>query len=125
MKARLSQVIQSRLAGTFVCVTAVRPLASFNQACLCSTSRWMTEHMRISLDFGVQEEGSCRGERPLRLLERSVFSDRMVFVRAVHEARWMDDMELAVYDSWCAPVPHTQQGSARDWIFSRWRPEQA
>ena len=31
-----------------------------------------------------------------------MFSDRMVFVRAVHEARWMDDMELAVYDSWCA-----------------------
>ena len=53
---------------------------------------------------GTQEEGSCRGDRPLRLLERSVFSDRMVFVRAVHEARWMDDMELAVYDSWCAPA---------------------
>jgi len=34
-----------------------------------------------------------------------VFSDRMVFVRAVHEARWMDDMELAVYDSWCAHAP--------------------
>ena len=33
-----------------------------------------------------------------------MFSDRMVFVRAVHEARWMDDMELAVYDSWCAPL---------------------
>jgi hypothetical protein len=52
-----------------------------------------------------QEEGSCRGTAPLRLLERSVFSDRMVFVRAVHEARWMDDMELAVYDSWCAHAP--------------------
>ncbi|KAK9843834.1 hypothetical protein WJX81_008356 [Elliptochloris bilobata] len=52
----------------------------------------------------MQEEGSCRGSRPLRLLERSVFSDRMVFVRAVHEAHWMDDMELAVYDSWFDPM---------------------
>ena len=37
---------------------------------------------------------------PLRLLERSVFSDRMVFVRAVHEAKWLSDMELGIYDSW-------------------------
>lgn len=36
----------------------------------------------------------------LRLLERSVFSDRMVFVRAVHEANWLSDMELSIYDSW-------------------------
>ncbi len=37
---------------------------------------------------------------PLRLLERSVFSDRMVFVRAVHESQWLSDMELSIYDSW-------------------------
>ena len=37
---------------------------------------------------------------PLRLMERSVFSDRMVFVKAVHEAHWMTDMELSVYDAW-------------------------
>lgn len=37
---------------------------------------------------------------PLRLLERSVFSDRMVFVRAVHEAKWLSEMELSIYDSW-------------------------
>ena len=48
----------------------------------------------------MQERESAGGASPLRLLERSVFSDRMVFVRAVHEARWMSDMELDIYDSW-------------------------
>ena len=48
----------------------------------------------------MQERESAAGAAPLRLLERSVFSDRMVFVRAVHEARWMSDMELDIYDSW-------------------------
>lgn len=36
----------------------------------------------------------------LRLLERSVFSDRMVFVKAVHESNYMSDLELSVYNSW-------------------------
>ena len=40
----------------------------------------------------------------MRLLERSVFSDRMVFVRAVHEAQYMSDLELSVYDSWFEPI---------------------
>jgi deoxyadenosine/deoxycytidine kinase len=52
----------------------------------------------------MQERDSSTGPAPMRLLERSVFSDRMVFVRAVHEARWMSDMELAIYDSWFDPV---------------------
>lgn len=37
-------------------------------------------------------------------MERSVFSDRMVFVKAVHAAKYMSDTELAVYDSWFDPV---------------------
>lgn len=37
---------------------------------------------------------------PLRVLERSIFSDRMVFVRAMHEAGRMEDWELGLYDSW-------------------------
>ena len=48
----------------------------------------------------MQERETQQGERPFRLLERSVFSDRMVFVRAVHEAKYMSDLELNVYDSW-------------------------
>eukprot|EP00879_Flechtneria_rotunda_P029784 GHRR01032232.1.p1 GENE.GHRR01032232.1~~GHRR01032232.1.p1 ORF type:complete len:105 (-),score=23.74 GHRR01032232.1:463-777(-) len=40
-------------------------------------------------------------------MERSVFSDRMVFVRAVRESGWMGDVELAVYDSWFNPILET------------------
>lgn len=45
--------------------------------------------------------------RPVRLMERSVFSDRMVFVRAVNESGWMGDVEVAVYDSWFGPLLRT------------------
>lgn len=53
-----------------------------------------------ALGFYVQEKESHLTPEPMRLMERSVFSDRMVFVKAVHEARWMNDMELSVYDAW-------------------------
>jgi deoxyadenosine/deoxycytidine kinase len=52
----------------------------------------------------MQERESANGVKPLRLMERSVFSDRMVFVRAVHEAKWMSEMEISIYDSWFNPV---------------------
>ena len=49
----------------------------------------------------LQERSTQQGPAPLRVLERSVFSDRMVFVRAVHEKnKWLTDMELELYDSW-------------------------
>lgn len=48
----------------------------------------------------VQAKDSEDCAAPLRLLERSVFSDRMVFVRAVYEAKWLSEMELSIYDSW-------------------------
>jgi deoxyadenosine/deoxycytidine kinase len=51
-----------------------------------------------------------------RLLERSIFSDRMVFVRAVHAAKYMNDTELAIYDSWWA--------RARDMALQQWQGEQ-
>lgn len=69
-----------------------------------------------------QERESAATTKPLRLLERSVFSDRMVFVRAVHEAKWMDDLELSVYDSWCvdAKTPQVQliNGLASDGAYT-------
>jgi hypothetical protein len=55
----------------------------------------------------MQEKDSRQrlgSDKTLRLLERSVFSDRMVFVRAVHEAKCMSDAELSVYDSWFSPM---------------------
>lgn len=53
----------------------------------------------------AQEQESLRnGTLTQRLIERSVFSDRMVFVRAVHNAKWMSELELNVYDSWFNPI---------------------
>lgn len=53
-----------------------------------------------------QSQGTSPGTKPRmqRLIERSVFSDRMVFVRAVHNAKWMSELELQVYDSWFNPI---------------------
>jgi deoxyadenosine/deoxycytidine kinase len=50
--------------------------------------------------WAPQERESYSDPLMNRLLERSIFSDRMVFVRAVHAARYMSDTELAIYDSW-------------------------
>ncbi|KAL4437299.1 hypothetical protein ABPG75_004438 [Micractinium tetrahymenae] len=36
--------------------------------------------------------------RPLRVLERSIFSDRQVFVRAMHASGTMEDFEVSVYN---------------------------
>nr|CAB3461386.1 unnamed protein product [Digitaria exilis] len=58
----------------------------------------------------MQERESQAGIKPLRLMERSVFSDRMVFVRAVHEANWMNEMEISIYDSWFDPVVSSLPG---------------
>jgi len=55
----------------------------------------------------MQERDSYTNSQMCRLLERSVFSDRMVFVRAVHAAKFMSDTELAIYDSWFTPVLNT------------------
>eukprot|EP00271_Cylindrocystis_brebissonii_P018611 TRINITY_DN5365_c0_g3_i1.p1 TRINITY_DN5365_c0_g3~~TRINITY_DN5365_c0_g3_i1.p1 ORF type:complete len:932 (+),score=112.73 TRINITY_DN5365_c0_g3_i1:202-2997(+) len=71
----------------------------------------------------MQERDSKQGARPLRLMERSVFSDRMVFVRAVHEAKWMDNMELCIYDSWFDPMVSALPGLVPDaFIYLRANP---
>lgn len=49
----------------------------------------------------MQKDRAARlSAKPLRVLERSIFSDRMVFVRAMHDAGYLSDLELGVYDSW-------------------------
>ena len=47
------------------------------------------------------------GDKPYRLLERSIFCDRMVFVEALHDAKYLTDMELSIYESWygCITLP--------------------
>ncbi|KAL6840240.1 hypothetical protein ACP4OV_030050 [Aristida adscensionis] len=72
----------------------------------------------------MQEKESSAGIKPLRLMERSVFSDRMVFVRAVHEANWMNEMEISIYDSWFDPVVSSLPGLIPDgFIYLRASPD--
>lgn len=72
----------------------------------------------------MQERESSGGIKPLRLMERSVFSDRMVFVRAVHEAKWMNEMEISIYDSWFDPVVSVLPGLIPDgFIYLRASPD--
>ena len=40
----------------------------------------------------------------MRIMERSVFSDRMIFVESVHEKGWMSDLELSLFNGWYDPV---------------------
>ncbi|GKV09082.1 hypothetical protein SLEP1_g20629 [Rubroshorea leprosula] len=72
----------------------------------------------------MQEKESSGGIKPLRLMERSVFSDRLVFVRAVHEANWMNEMEISIYDSWFDPVLSCLPGLVPDgFIYLRASPD--
>ncbi|CAM6117190.1 unnamed protein product [Calypogeia fissa] len=72
----------------------------------------------------MQERESAKGDKRLRLMERSVFSDRMVFVRAVHEAKWMSDAEISIYDSWFDPVVSAMPGLVPDaFIYLRATPD--
>ncbi|GLU16379.1 hypothetical protein SLE2022_328160 [Rubroshorea leprosula] len=72
----------------------------------------------------MQEKESSGGIKPLRLMERSVFSDRLVFVRAVHEANWMNEMEISIYDSWFDPVLSCLPGLIPDgFIYLRASPD--
>lgn len=47
-----------------------------------------------------QERDTYGSSSKARILERSVFSDRMVFVRAVKASGDLQDHELAIYDAW-------------------------
>eukprot|EP00892_Ulva_mutabilis_P000589 jgi/Ulvmu1/10530/UM064_0068.1 len=51
-----------------------------------------------------QEKQSRDSGAALRLIERSVFCDRMVFVRAVHALKQLNEVELEIYDSWFNPM---------------------
>jgi deoxyadenosine/deoxycytidine kinase len=62
--------------------------------------------------------------KPLRVLERSIFSDRLVFVRAMHEAGFMGDLELRLYDSWFSmEIAQDQELTPDGFIYLKARPE--
>lgn len=47
-----------------------------------------------------------------------------VFVRAVHEAKWMSEMEISIYDSWFNPVVSELPGLVPDaFIYLRASPD--
>jgi deoxyadenosine/deoxycytidine kinase len=50
-----------------------------------------------------QESAVAMKSQPYRLLERSVFCDRMVFVESLKDSKLMSEMELSIYNAWC---PH-------------------
>jgi deoxyadenosine/deoxycytidine kinase len=47
----------------------------------------------------MESENLGQAAKPLRLLERSVFSDRNVFVKNSHKAKHFSDMQLDMYHS--------------------------
>ncbi len=59
-------------------------------------TRWPTCRTRPAR----QERDTYGSSSKARILERSVFSDRMVFVRAVKASGDLQDHELAIYDAW-------------------------
>lgn len=72
----------------------------------------------------MKEQETSKGMKPLRLMERSIFSDRLVFVRAVHEAKWMSELELRIYESWFDPFISALPGLVPDgFIYLRASPD--
>jgi deoxyadenosine/deoxycytidine kinase len=54
----------------------------------------------------------------------SCFYSIKVFVRAVHEANWMNEMEISIYDSWFDPVVSCLPGLIPDgFIYLRASPD--
>lgn len=54
----------------------------------------------------------------------SCFNSIKVFVRAVHEANWMNEMEISIYDSWFDPVVSCLPGLIPDgFIYLRATPD--
>lgn len=52
----------------------------------------------------LMEGGLTPSLLPQRLLERSVFSDSMVFLRAIHNAQWLTEMEFELLTSYFSPL---------------------
>ena len=50
------------------------------------------------------EGGLTPSHLPQRLLERSVFSDSMVFLRAIHNAQWLSEMEFELLTTYFSPL---------------------
>lgn len=52
----------------------------------------------------IEENRSRRAKYQLRVMERSVLSDKNVFTEALHENGWLSDLEMSLYHSWYSPM---------------------
>ena len=52
----------------------------------------------------LQGKETSNSYASMRIIERSVFSDKMMFVTAAHENGWISDLELSVFESWFNPT---------------------
>jgi hypothetical protein len=52
----------------------------------------------------IEAERSRRLNFPLKIMERSVFSDRKVFTESLFENGWLTELELSLYHAWFTPM---------------------
>ncbi|GFP81288.1 deoxycytidine kinase [Phtheirospermum japonicum] len=73
--------------------------------------------------FNILDAFYSEPERYAYTFQNYVFVTR-VFVRAVHEAKWMNEMEISIYDSWFDPVVSSLPGLIPDgFIYLRASPD--
>ncbi|QDZ21423.1 deoxyribonucleoside kinase [Chloropicon primus] len=54
--------------------------------------------------FLQHSQGVVNNPNKVRILERSVFTDRKVFVSSLKDNNYLDDMEVSLYNEWFDPV---------------------
>ena len=52
----------------------------------------------------LQQQGTLNSTKKLRIMERSVFSDRNVFVESAQENGWLSELEFDLFNSWFCPM---------------------
>uniref|UniRef100_A0A452Z6L8 Deoxynucleoside kinase domain-containing protein n=1 Tax=Aegilops tauschii subsp. strangulata TaxID=200361 RepID=A0A452Z6L8_AEGTS len=73
--------------------------------------------------FNILDAFYAEPQRYAYTFQNYVFVTR-VFVRAVHEANWMNEMEISIYDSWFDPVVSSLPGLIPDgFIYLRASPD--
>ncbi|OUS42048.1 P-loop containing nucleoside triphosphate hydrolase protein [Ostreococcus tauri] len=55
----------------------------------------------------LQEKTTREARFPLRIMERSVCSDRNVFTEALYENGWLSELEYSLYQAWYWPIMKT------------------
>jgi len=74
--------------------------------------------------FLQHNEGVMNNPNKVRILERSVFTDRKVFVSSLKDNEYLDDMEVTLYNEWFNPVLATLPNLVPDVIvYLRASPE--